>query len=320
MTPSSPTLHSEAPELRICLLGAFRVELDGRDLGVFRRCRRLAALVSLLALAPGHALHREVVQDTLWPELDGDAGANNLHNALHHLRRAFEPGLQRGHTSAFVALEGNVLRLRSPGSLWIDVEAFDLACQSAQHGGNTDDYNRALQLYASDLVPEDPYADWLVAPREALRSTYLDLLAELASLYQASGELTLVARTLERLVSADPMHEDAMRQLIDVYTALGQRQRAVSRYRQLRRVLEQDFLHELPPPDGTSSFDAARLTRRERQIGDLAASGLSNRRIADALGMSPRTTEKHVSRILQKLQLYSRDQLSEVIRRNTMRA
>src|SRR5919197_440622 len=54
-------------ELRIQLLGEFRVQVDGAAVpaGAWRG-RRPAALVKLLALAPQHRLHREQLMDTLW--------------------------------------------------------------------------------------------------------------------------------------------------------------------------------------------------------------------------------------------------------------
>jgi predicted ATPase/DNA-binding CsgD family transcriptional regulator len=49
-----------------------------------------------------------------------------------------------------------------------------------------------------------------------------------------------------------------------------------------------------------------RLTRRERQVADLIAQGLSNREIADTLVISQRTAESHVGHILAKLSVGSR--------------
>ncbi|MBL7502045.1 hypothetical protein I6A84_41135 [Frankia sp. CNm7] len=48
------------------------------------------------------------------------------------------------------------------------------------------------------------------------------------------------------------------------------------------------------------------LTRRERQVADLLARGLSNKDIATALMISARTVETHVQQILNKLGLRSR--------------
>ena len=61
------------------LLSAFQVEVDGRLIPASAwRHRRGAELVKLLALAPGHSLHREELMERLWPELAADAAAANL--------------------------------------------------------------------------------------------------------------------------------------------------------------------------------------------------------------------------------------------------
>ncbi len=50
------------------------------------------------------------------------------------------------------------------------------------------------------------------------------------------------------------------------------------------------------------------LTRREREVLDLLADGANNRQIARSLGISLKTVQNHVSRILDKLQAADRTQ------------
>jgi len=57
-----------------------------------------------------------------------------------------------------------------------------------------------------------------------------------------------------------------------------------------------------PPPTRAPTI----LTRRERQVAELLAQGLSNKEIAARLVISLRTAEGHVERILVKLGLSSR--------------
>src|SRR3712207_7457239 len=83
----------ERPELvRIRLLGGFRVSVGRRVIEEDAwRLRKAAAVVKLLALAPGHRLHRERIVDLLWPDLDLKAGSNNLRRTLHAARRTMDP-------------------------------------------------------------------------------------------------------------------------------------------------------------------------------------------------------------------------------------
>ena len=52
------------------------------------------------------------------------------------------------------------------------------------------------------------------------------------------------------------------------------------------------------------------LTNREREVRSLVAAGLSNKDIADRLGVSPRTVAVHVSRLLAKTGCGSRTELA----------
>ncbi|OUS97814.1 protein kinase [Rhodococcus sp. NCIMB 12038] len=70
-------------------------------------------------------------------------------------------------------------------------------------------------------------------------------------------------------------------------------------------------LHEAQPGTSTPATDApTRLTKRERQVADLIAEGLTNQAIADRLVISPRTAQGHVEHILAKLGFTSRAQVA----------
>jgi DNA-binding NarL/FixJ family response regulator len=64
---------------------------------------------------------------------------------------------------------------------------------------------------------------------------------------------------------------------------------------------------------GRSDATIAVLSPREREVGQLVASGHSNEEVAQILHISPRTVEKHVSAALEKLNLRSRLQLGRLL-------
>ena len=107
----------------ICLLGGFAVRVAGRPVpaSAWRR-RRGAELIKLLALAPGHSLHREQVMETLWPELTSDAAGANLRKAIHYLRRALG-------TPEPVVTEAGIVALCPDWSVTTDVEEFEAAAR-----------------------------------------------------------------------------------------------------------------------------------------------------------------------------------------------
>jgi DNA-binding NarL/FixJ family response regulator len=71
------------------------------------------------------------------------------------------------------------------------------------------------------------------------------------------------------------------------------------------RLLAQAPAHLTGPAPRSRQDD---LTAREREVLDLLADGASNRQIARTLGLSLKTVQNHVSRILDKLQAADRTQ------------
>ncbi|HXZ76329.1 MAG TPA: hypothetical protein VEH31_36425 [Streptosporangiaceae bacterium] len=84
-----PSRPDEAREIAITLLGRFAVTAGGIPVpeASWKR-RHAAALVKVLALAPGRRLYREQVMHLLWPEDTIAEAASKLHKAAHFARRA----------------------------------------------------------------------------------------------------------------------------------------------------------------------------------------------------------------------------------------
>ena len=75
--------------VRISLLGGFAVEVGGTAIpDASWRLRKSRSVLKVLALAPGRALHPELLQSLLWADRDPDSAGNNLRQAVYHARRA----------------------------------------------------------------------------------------------------------------------------------------------------------------------------------------------------------------------------------------
>ena len=73
----------------------------------------------------------------------------------------------------------------------------------------------------------------------------------------------------------------------------------------LSHIAEQGNSHRTP-----RAVAAVRMTKREREITDLIAEGLSNKEIAQRLNIATYTVKSHVHNILEKLALHSRLQIA----------
>jgi DNA-binding SARP family transcriptional activator/tetratricopeptide (TPR) repeat protein len=229
---AAPTERPAREDVRVELLGRFRVLQRGVEAAPVWPVRRAAELVQLLALAGGRCLRDQVVE-ALWPHLDADAGAANLRKAAHHARRALAD-------QDAVVLRGGQVTLFPSRQVETDVGVFERAADTALRGSDPAGCAAAAALYAGDLLPESLYEEWTQSRRAQLRRRHHELL-------RRSGDW-------ERLVEADPIDEAAYRELMSAALARGNRSAAIRWYGRLRTVLE----HELsvqPSPETEALYE-----------------------------------------------------------------
>ena len=211
--PSGAITH-----LEVFLLGRFAVAVDGALLPAERwPSLRSTHLVQLLCLAPRHRMTRDEVIDTLWPQLEPEAGAANLRKAAHHARQA----LGR-HDS--VVLQAGLVLLWPERPLSVDAERFLQRAEAALAQRDPAECADAAGGYAGELLPGARFEPWTEATRERLRERHLQLL-------RASGQW-------EQLAQQDPEDEPAHRALMQRELAAGNRAAALRWYAHLREALQ----------------------------------------------------------------------------------
>ncbi len=231
--------------LRVFLIGGFRVYVGDREVppGDWR-LRKASAVVKLLALAPGFALHRGQLLEALWADLDPQAATNILHQALYFARKALEPARGRRARSHFLRWAGDTLRLEAPGGVWVDVAEFQAEAAGAP---DPEALRRAFELYRGELLPEDRYEDWAAAPREALRLRFQSVALALARAAADSGDTSLAERALHRLLETDRALEVAHVELIRLYLKARDRARAARQYAEMVAALREELGTEPGP-------------------------------------------------------------------------
>lgn len=184
------------------MLGGFEVIVDARPVPAEAWAQRRATdLVKLLALAPGHRLARDEVLEMLWPKLSTDAAASNLHKAASYARRALGDGRA-------IVLRSGIVQLAPDAELITDVERFERG---------------DLGAYRGELLADDPYAEWALGPRAALRERRLAVM-------RSQGRW-------EEVLQDDPADEDAHRALMRKRAASGDLAGAARQFRLLREQL-----------------------------------------------------------------------------------
>ncbi|WP_405900774.1 AAA family ATPase [Streptomyces sp. NBC_00727] len=198
------------------------------------------SLVKLLAVVPGHRLHREQVIDVCWPDADPQAAQGSLRVALHAARRALEPELASRATSSYLVSEGGLLYL-DPARVRIDADRAQERAHTALATGGVAELRQALDRFSGELLPEDRYADWADGRRSQLAELKERLLLALGGAHLEAGAAQEAVTVAELVLDSSPAEELAHRLLIDAYTRLGLRRRAVRQYHVCRAALDAEL-------------------------------------------------------------------------------
>ncbi|MEZ4571344.1 MAG: BTAD domain-containing putative transcriptional regulator [Thermomicrobiales bacterium] len=251
--------ETQLEALRIELLGGFRIACGASEIPDDGwRLAKARSLVKIVVLAPGQSILREQLVELLWPDLDPDAGSNNLHQALHVARRTLGALLPDEKPNRILRLQRGILSLDPAAPLWIDVDVFEERARDLQTADDPGRFYETLDLYRGDLLPDDLYEDWAAERRIALHEQYLSLLDRLARLHVARREATPAIDALRRIVAIEPDRERAHRQLMELYALTGRRQQALRQYERVREILEREL--DLEPEPETDDLYGAILS------------------------------------------------------------
>lgn len=243
----------------IQVLGDFEVVVSGRalDRSVWQRLSS-ERLVKLLAITPGHRLSRETAAETLWPGAAPDLSRASLRKALHFAGRALEG-------TAVLCVEGGAIALR-PDRFDLDLDRLedalaelDVAAGGALDGAFPGILDTILALGNRDLLPGDVFEDWLVAPRERLRTRWQRLALAAAERLAGDGRTLEAHELLDRMLERDPTDEAAYRLTIRLFAAEG-RHHAARRQFDLCRSALREQLDIDPSAETHEVFESAERT------------------------------------------------------------
>jgi DNA-binding SARP family transcriptional activator len=214
-------------------LGPFRVFLNDQPVTISPG-NKGKLLFQYLLTRRTRPVHREVLMDLFWPDLDPEAARNNLNVTLYGLRQS----LRNSHTGFTpILFESHHYYLNPEIEIWLDFETFQKCYRTGwefERTGKTAwtarQFEIAQNLYQGDLFAEERYEEWTLPLRKEYQDKYLSILDWLSGYYLQQERYAACIRTCQEILSIDDCHEESHCRLMRCYAALGQRNLAISQY------------------------------------------------------------------------------------------
>lgn len=258
--------------IKFYTLGRFVLVRDGQPVPRSEwRTHRAATLCKALLTHRGQRLHKEQLQDWIWPEASAGAASRNLRVALSELRRILEPTRLAHDGSPYVNSSGDTVELMADG-LWIDSQRLVEAAEIDPRAPNAVLHLRAAaDLYRGVYLPDDLYAEWAVVERERLRLARESVLLRLAQAYAVNVQYAEALRVCRRALTENPTSEVFAEHAVRYAADIGEASQALVIYQEFCAALETQ-LH-LKPPARLVGF-VARM--RDEPRGDAAAQNVES--------------------------------------------
>ncbi len=208
----------------------------------------MSAILKYLLAHRERPVSRDYLMEWLWPGSNAKRARGSLNTAMHSLRAVLGGCVLPRGCPSHVVLEAGHYRLCEGLEIRTDVERFDLRCgagRSLERRGlleeSATEYERAVELYRGDYLPEDLYEEWTMIERQRLAGAYLEVLERLCVYHFGAGQHERCVRACYKVLEKEPYYENGHRLVIDSYARLGRRTRALQQYRLYERALRDKF-------------------------------------------------------------------------------
>ncbi len=225
--------------MQVRLLGPFEVVIDDVSQRLPGRGER--ALLAVLALSAGRVVAATSLVGQLWPPDDlPDDPLNALQIRVSKLRRALAAMGSRDH----LVREGAGYRLDIDAAA-VDAHLFQSLIQAARRTGDPDQavglYDQALALWQGEPLVDFAGEEWTLVDVARLTELRLATIAERAERMLTLGRYSELVADLEPIVTADPIRERLVGQLMTALFNAGRQSEALQAYARTRERLAEEL-------------------------------------------------------------------------------
>jgi DNA-binding SARP family transcriptional activator/predicted ATPase len=240
--------------LQFRLLGPLEISCGDRPLSKPPTLKS-QSLLAYLVLHRDRPQPRERLAEMFWGDRPERKARRSLATALWHIRRCLPD-------ETLLLSDSYTAQFDPHTNIWLDVEAFE----SQATRDDMSSLRSAVECYRGEFLAGF-YDDWIISERYRIEALFFEALARLMVGHEARGDQQAALAAALRLLSRDPLRENAHRMAMRSYTRLGQRSAALEQYERCRDVVLQELGTE--PMVETSELYQEILEGRFR-VGPLA--------------------------------------------------
>jgi predicted ATPase/DNA-binding SARP family transcriptional activator len=231
--------------LRISTLGGLSVTLEGKPFNQFVS-RKAEALLVYIACQPNEHL-REALAAFFWGDLAQDQAMSNFRVALSNLNKHFEP---------YLLINRHTVQISQGGESQVDINELRSELSTIERYLTRGEiipepvsqrFQETLDLYRGDFLASfhvrdcKGFEDWKLLEQEHIQTRVSRVLHHLVRYYVDHQQYSSGIVYAQRLVTIDPLSEQAHLQLMQMFLQSEQRNRALAQYETYQSILKAEL-------------------------------------------------------------------------------
>jgi len=218
---NNPFLHFWPYEVRIYTLRPFKITINcNGNYKSLNLQQKPLELLKIIIANGGRNVPVDLICDTLWPDVDGDAAYKSLKTTLYRLRKNMG-------NDGYIINHNNTLSLAK--KCWVDALVFWNPLGEI----NNNNIERAISLssyYQAPFMNEDIHSSWTFMARNRIGRNHKILLKEIATHFLSKNEIDNAIEYFYKALDIDITEEDYYIGLMKCYYQKGRIDRVKATY------------------------------------------------------------------------------------------
>jgi ATP/maltotriose-dependent transcriptional regulator MalT/two-component SAPR family response regulator len=245
----SHAIPLSSPTIKIKSLGRMQVKINKKIITSSDWQTQAARDLLFMLLAHPEGMTKEEICVIFWPDASTYDAKYRFKNTIYRLRRAIGKNC--------ILLDQTIYFFNNKLDYEYDVELFlrenALANKSQETVERLSHFREAIKYYSGSYLSEINQT-WVYSPREYLSQIFLNILLQVSSLYFDQSNFDLALEYCQRALSEDNLMEDAHRQAMRIFAAMGNRVALVQQYHRCVEIFNRE-INSPPSPQTHELFE-----------------------------------------------------------------
>ena len=229
-----------APPAFVDDLGRITIRIGDRVIAGTDVRKKVLSLLAFLLTRPQFSASREQVIESLWPDMEPEAGANSLNQTSYFLRQVFEPKADDDSSAGYLNSRADLI--------WLDprlVQSGSSECLkligAIRRDPSPELITKLAESYTGRFAVDFMYDDWASAFRDALHASFLDRIERAVIADTRAGSFDRALSVAQLAMQADPDAEQIELCLLRLYRRMGASAAAAEQYAHYASVMREQL-------------------------------------------------------------------------------